>query len=145
MKIDAGVLALFASPLIALLTCIIMLLFLSGHTPYVPDRPEFLTYIDRLGFSSQESTPPDAAGSIKNVFSAYSPDEEDVSQGPDTLPPVFVSMIVENGTKSFCVIDGRKIQVGDETGAFTLKAIEKDAVTIRYTNGVEETIHVKVY
>lgn len=142
---DAGVLALFASPLIAALTGILMLLLISGHAPYVPDRPEFLSYIDRLGFSSQESTPPDEAGSIKNVFSACSPDEEDGSQNQENLAPAFVSMIVENSAKSFCVIDGRKMRVGDETGAFTLKAIEKGAVTIRYRSGVEETVHVKVY
>lgn len=145
MKIDTGILALLAFPLIALLAGIIVLLLTSGHTPYVPDRPEFLSYIDRLGFSSQESTSPGAAGSIRNVFSPNIPDEENGSQRPETLIPVFVSMIVENGTKSFCVMNGRKMQVGDRTDAFILKAIEKDAITIRYMSGIEETIHVKVY
>ncbi len=145
MKIDAGVFALFASPLIAVLAGIIMLLFLSGHTPYVPDRPEFLSYIDRLGFSPEGGARSNTAGVIRNVFSPHSPDEEDDSLGPENPAPVFVSMIVKNDGKSFCIIDGRKMQVGDETGAFTLKAIEKGAVTIRYKNGVEETIHVEVY
>ncbi len=145
MKIDTGILALFASPLIALLAGIVMLLFTSGHTPYVPDRPEFLAYIDQLGFSSQESTPPGSAESIRNVFSPGIPGEENSSQRPETIAPVFVSMIVENGTKSFCVINGKKMQVGDNTGTFVVKAIKKDAITIRYRSGIEETIHVKVY
>ncbi|HPD21835.1 MAG: hypothetical protein ACOX3E_15170 [Desulfomonilia bacterium] len=145
MKIDTGILALFASPLIALLAGIVMLLFTSGHTPYVPDRPEFLAYIDQLGFSSQESTPPGSAESIRNVFSPGIPGEENSSQGPEAIAPVFVSMIVENGTKSFCVINGKKMQVGDNTGTFVVKAIKKDAITIRYRSGIEETIHVKVY
>jgi len=145
VKIDTGILALFASPLIALLAGIVMLLFTSGHTPYVPDRPEFLAYIDQLGFSSQESTPPGSAESIRNVFSPGIPGEENSSQRPETIAPVFVSMIVENGTKSFCVINGKKMQVGDNTGTFVVKAIKKDAITIRYRSGIEETIHVKVY
>ena len=145
MKADAGILALFACPLVAALMGMLLFLFLSGHTSYVPDRPEFLSYIDRLGFSPEEGARTDTAGSIRNVFSPCSTGEEDGSQAPENPAPVLVSMVVENGGKSFCVIDGRKMQVGDETGAFTLKVIEKDAVTIRYTSGVEETIHVKVY
>ena len=108
MKIDAGVFALFASPLIAVLAGIIMLLFLSGHTPYVPDRPEFLSYIDRLGFSPEGSARSNAAGVIRNVFSPHSPDEEDDSLGPENPAPVFVSMIVKNDGKSFCIIDSNR-------------------------------------
>lgn len=152
MKLDPKIIALFTFPIAAVFACGIMSFIVPEPKPFVLARPEFLKYIDQLGVSSgntQETVFPE---SVRNVFSHETPIDEDpvedtgyVIEESVAHPPVSVSMIVAGNAKSFSVINGKKMKAGESSGLFTLTAIQNNSVTIRYLDGIEETIHVKAY
>lgn len=156
MKPDAKILILFAFPVLAALACAAMTFVLPEAKPYVPNRPVFLNYLDQLGVSSESSKQISFSESIRNVFSYEDQSEEPVEEipiedtdyvveAPAANTPVTISMLVESGSKSFSVINGKKMRVGDSTASFALTAIRNNSVTIRHSDGTLETIHVKAY
>ncbi len=152
MKLDPKIAALFAAPFLALSACVIMAFALPEPKPFALSRPEFLGYIDQLGISSENDGRAAFSGSIRNVFSGEESAEEeplentaDIIAQPAARPPVSVSMLVESGAKSFGIVNGKKMRVGESSGSFTLTAIRKNSVTVRYLDGIEETINVKAY
>lgn len=152
MKLDPKIMALLATPFIALLACVIMSFVLPDPKPFAPARPDFLNYIDQLSVSSENYQKSTFAEGIRNVFSHEKPVDDvpaevigDTIVQPIEHPPVSVSMLVAGSVNSFSVINGKKMRVGERSGSFTLTAIRKNSVTVRHLDGIEETIHVKAY
>ena len=156
MKMDGRLLVLFTFLPIAVIGCTLVTFLTAEPKPFVPERPQFLSFIDQMGVSQENIRTGDTAENIRNVF----PHAETVHGGPvhevpittterpaahNTHDPVSVSMVVDNGSKSFVMINGRKMYPGESSGSFTLKAIHKNLIVIRYNDGVEETVHVKAY
>jgi hypothetical protein len=54
-------------------------------------------------------------------------------------------MIVDAGSDSFCIVNGKKMRIGENAGDFRVIAIGKDQVTITHHNGTRETHHVKAF
>ncbi len=135
MGIDRKILLLFALPCIGALLGMLAYMAVPTETNFVPDRPEFLTYVDQLTLYTSHVRENDNSEPLQDVFLHNTPGEE----------PVTVSMIVKNGSRSYVIIDGRKMNVGDTTEAFTLMSIDRNSVTVAYQNGTRETLHVKGY
>jgi len=135
MKIDKSMITLFASPVIAIGVCIAIYVLVPQRTDFEIEQPEFLNYVDQLSLYSShiDETRPDPY--IKDVFHKHALETE----------PVVVSLIVKSPNRSYSIINGKKMAVGDRSCSFRLSAIHKDSITITYANGSKETFHVKPY
>lgn len=148
MKIDGRLLVLFTFLPIAIVGCFLVTFLSTEPKPFVPERPQFLSFIDQMGVSRENIHTGSATETIRNVFIHEDPVHEEAIvtvERPTTHVPVSVSMVVDNGSKSFVMINGRKMYPGEKTVSFTLKAIHKNLIVIRYHDGIEETVHVKAY
>jgi hypothetical protein len=157
MNSGIRIIALFVFPIVSILACAALTLSLPELKPFVPERPQFLGVIDGLGVSSGSSQGSLASERIRNVFAHEDiTDEEAAAEDPAAVPapsiertvsrdPVSVTMVVDGPQGGFAVVNGKKMHVGERSGGFALTAIGKDSVTLRYTDGIEETIHVKAY
>ncbi|MBN2298313.1 MAG: hypothetical protein JXM72_06940 [Deltaproteobacteria bacterium] len=135
MKIDRKILFLLSTPLLCVLLCLLAYMILPDQKNFIPDRPEFLTYVDQLSTYSQSIKKGDIPYRLRDVF--Y---RDTIEQAPVT-----VSMIVKHGSKGYSIINGKRMEPGDAADFFTLVSIDKTSVTIAYNNGAEETVHVKTY
>ena len=135
MKIDRKILFLFCGPLLCVLLCVLAYMVIPDQKNFIPDRPEFLTYVDQLSNYSQSLKKEDTPKHLRDVFYHDTIDKA----------PITVSMIVKNGSGSYSIINGNRMERGDSADFFTLVSIDKDSVTIAYNNGAEETVHVKIY
>ncbi|MRR14204.1 hypothetical protein EG833_01990 [archaeon] len=151
MKIDGRLVLLFTFPLIAVMGCTLITLFSPDPKPFVPGRPQFLSIIDQLGVTRENIHSGAATENIRNVFVHVEPVHEEaeiITERPTahySHDPVSVSMVVDNGSKSYGMINGKKMYPGESTESFILKAIHKNLIVIRYHDGIEETVHVKAY
>ncbi len=150
MKIDGRLLVLFTFLPVAIIGCILVTFLSAEPRPYIPERPQFLTFIDQLGVSQKDIFTGAATEDIRNVFIHEAPVHEKAvitAERPQAYAhdPVAVNMVVDNGSKSFVMINGRKMHPGESTESFTLRAIHKNLIVIRYHDGIEETVHVKAY
>ena len=135
MEIDKKVLFLLGMPLVAVLMCFMIYMAIPAQTDFIPDRPEFLTYVDQLNLYSQNLQEPAAYDRIRDVFHRNGREDN----------PIIVSMIVKNGPGSYSIINGGKMRIGDRTDTFRLVSINKNSITVAYHNGAEETVYVNVY
>jgi hypothetical protein len=160
MKPGTRTFILFMFPILAVFICAAVAFSLPPVRPYAPERPQFLDYIERLGVTSLGVTDSGASDKIRNVFTHVDEKAKDpgtvqadppaaAKQAPPVKEaayrPVWVSMIVDDGANSFSVINGQKMRIGERAENFTLTAIRKGSVTLRHTDGIEETIHVKAF
>jgi hypothetical protein len=165
MKPGSRTLILFAFPVVAVIAMAAVSFSIHAPKPFAQPRPQFLDYIERLGVSTEKPHESVASERIRNVFSFDPPEKKDDAAAmaqptpmpapvdpqatPDPKPaehdPVWVSMIVDDGSDSFTVINGQKMRIGERSGSFTLTAVRKGSVTIRHNDGIEETIHVKAF
>ncbi|HNY64362.1 MAG TPA: hypothetical protein PKM41_02920 [Deltaproteobacteria bacterium] len=151
------IVVLFVFPIVALMACATITFSLPEPKPYVPERPQFLNAIDGLDVSSGGPGDSISTGHIRNVFVCDGVEAETVPEEPapaEPAPqagkpvsrdPVSVTMVVDGPNGGFGVVNGKKMHVGERSGEFTLTAIRNNSITIRYTDGIEETIHVKAY
>ncbi|HVN71953.1 MAG TPA: hypothetical protein VMU10_08025 [Desulfomonilia bacterium] len=143
MKLDKTIVFLFIPPVIAVILCIMIPFIIRETKALTPEQPEFLTYVDQLTVFTLKGDPGSAPSGIRDVFR-----HEWTLPQPDPLPdpvPITVSMIVEAGDNSYCIINGRKMQRGDKTAGFSVTSIGSDQVTITSNNGTREIHHVKAY
>jgi len=135
MKIDRKTLSLLTIPLLCVFLCMLAHMTLPDQKNFIPDRPEFLTYVDQLSIYSQSVKKGDIPYTLRDVFH-----HETIEQSPIT-----VSMIVKNGSKGYSIINGKRMEPGDTADLFKLVSIDKTSVIIEYNNGAKETVHVKTY
>lgn len=135
MNIDKRILFLACVPFIAIILCVAVYLAKPTETNFIPDRPEFLTYVDQLNLYSQHLQEPATYDHIRDVFHHNGLEDN----------PIIVSMIVKNGSGSYSIINGDKMGIGDRTTSFRLVSIDKSSITVAYNNGAEETVHVNTY
>ncbi len=135
MAIDKKILFLLGMPAVAVLMCFMIHMAIPTQTDFIPDRPEFLTYVDQLNLYSQKLQEPAASDPIRDVFHRNGREDH----------PIIVSMIVKNGSGSYSIINGGKMSIGDRTDAFRLVSIDTDSITVAYYNGARETVYVNVY
>jgi hypothetical protein len=155
VKIDNRIIYLVISPLIAVILCAVSPYVLPKNTSFTPEQPEFLTYVDKLSVFTIKGEQDPPANNIKDVFrhewTGLIPNLDALTAirntgGVKPAPPsVSVSMIVDEGKNSYCIINGRKMHRRDKADNFRITSIGKDFVTIIYKNGTRETHHVKVY
>jgi len=148
MKLDRTLIIALVPPAVAVIVCMIYPYVVRGELTFTSRQPEFLTYVDKLSvFTLKDDLNPDET-EIKDVFRhEWTLPMEGLYPVPDVkaLEPITVSMIVQAGPQSYCIINGKKMRVRDKTDRFTLTSIEQDQVTISHKNGTRETLHVKVY
>ena len=149
MKLDKTLISLFILPLIALTLC--------SASPYVfresknisLEQPEFLTHVDKLSILTLKADSDLAAKDIRDVFRhEWTMPLAALYGNPPVkaeAEPVKVSMIVEAGSQSYCVVNGKKMRLGDKTQSFQITSIGPDQVITTNKNGTRETLHVKVY
>ena len=135
MEIDKKVLSLLGLPVVAGLMCFMVYMVIPTQTDFTPDKPEFLTYVDQLNLYSQNLQGSDTHVPIRDVFHRNGRKDN----------PIIVSMIIKNGSGSYCIVNGEKMRIGDKTNAFQLVSINKNSITVAYNNGAEETVHVNIY
>ncbi|HPI91580.1 MAG TPA: hypothetical protein PLT09_00905 [Deltaproteobacteria bacterium] len=151
MRIDVKLAVLFIFPIMACIFCFASAFLLPNTARYSPAHPEFLSTIDQLSLFTMEGSEDVPAGGIRDVFRhEWTLSSSNLTPYPDTqaLPisqPPRVTMIMEGGLGSFCIINGKKMYLGDRTDTFRVTALGKDSVTITYQNGTRETHHVKAY
>ncbi len=149
MKLDKNLIRLFMLPLIAIILCIASPYIFRENKNITMEQPEFLTYVDKLGIFTLKDDSDLAAKDIRDVFRHEWTMPLDALYG--NLPvkadaePVRVSMIVEAGSQSYCIINGKKMRLGDKTQSFQISSIGPDQVITTNKNGTRETLHVKVY
>jgi hypothetical protein len=149
MKLDKNLIRLFMLPLIALILCIAFPYVSRENKNITIEQPEFLTYIDKLSILTLKDESDLAAKDILDVFRHEWTMPMDALYGNPPVKalaePVKVSMIVEAGGESYCIINGKKMRLGDKTDCFQISSIGPDQVITTYKNGTRETLHVKVY
>ena len=141
MKFDKTLAIIFIPPLAAVILCVISPYLIREHKNYTPEQPEFLTYVDKLGVFTLSGDPDTSAKDIRDVFR-----HEWILPAVDPpADPVNLTMIVEAGADSYCIINGRQMHLGDRTGNFRITSIGSNQVCITYNNGTREIHHVKAY
>lgn len=154
MKFDRRIVILCLPPLAACLICLLATVLMPKPVMRAPARPDFLNTIDHLSMVTTQAPPETSSLLTKDVFRReWKGAEEDLAapepvkdETPQAMTePVHVSMIVEEGKQSFCIIDGRKMRTGDANERFRVLSIGQDRVTLQYNNGTRETYHVKPY
>jgi hypothetical protein len=158
MKIDNRILFLLIPPVVALVLCSLSSFVLPKDSGFTPEQPEFLTYFDALSVFNEKNKEERPLAGVKDIFrhewiglpemealpAQYS--SQGIMKPLSPLPrEVEVTMIVSAGNDSYCLINDRKMRLGDKTDNFKVTSIQKDQVTITYKNGNRETHHVKLY
>ncbi|HOS96407.1 MAG TPA: hypothetical protein PLR71_13330 [Deltaproteobacteria bacterium] len=150
MKVDTKLIILVLIPVAGIFLCMASSLLVRGPVPYSPSQPEFLGVVDQLSLFTLTGDEGTGAANMRDVFrhewTATSlpaiPDTEHTAQ---VRPAPRVTMVVDAGRDSFCIVNGKKMRVGESAGDFRVVAIGKDQVTITYHNGTRETHHVKAF
>ena len=149
MKLDKNLIWIFMLPLMALILCIASPYVFRENKNISLDQPEFLTYVDKLSIFTLKDDSDLAANDIRDVFRHEWTLPLDALYGNPPVKaeaePVKVSMIVEAGGESYCIINGKKMRLGDKTESFRITSIGPDQVITTSKNGARETHHVKVY
>jgi hypothetical protein len=151
MKIDGKIPVLFIPALLAVFLCLGSSLVLSDNSRYDPVQPKFLSLIDQLSLFTMEGYQNPQVMGIKDVFRhEWTMTSDDLSQysvpqAPPEALSISVTMIVEAGRDSFCILNGKRMNPGEKTDSFRVTSIGKDHVTITYNNGNREIHHVKAY
>jgi len=149
MKLDKNLIRIFMLPLIALIVCIAVPYVFRENKNITLEQPEFLTYVDKLSIFTLKDDSDLAAKDIRDVFRHEWTMPLDALYGNPPVKakaePVRVSMIVEAGSQSYCIINGKKMRLGDKTQSFQISSIGPDQVITTNKNGTRETLHVKVY
>lgn len=151
MKVDRTIVMLFIPPVAGLVICLLAATVLPSSRPYTPEHPEFLTTIDQLSlFTLKGSADPEVKG-IRDVFRhewtmPVLPGIHGITSPADAVPAsIQVSMIVEAGEYSYCIVNGKKMRLGDRTDRFRVTSIGDSQVVITLKNGTREILHVKAY
>jgi hypothetical protein len=149
MKLNKNLILIFMLPVMALILCIASPYVFRENKNISIEQPEFLTYVDQLSIFTMKD---DSHLETKDIL--------DVFRHEWTLPmaalygnqpvkteaePIKVSMLVEAGSQSYCIINGKKMRLGDKTQGFQITSIGPDQVITQNKNGTRETHHVKVY
>lgn len=151
MNFDRRIALLFIPHAIAIAACAAIFAFLPDRTMHQEGPPEFLAAVDKLHQFTLDPATTDSPVPVKDAFrhewtvdpSGYAPAAD---TGASTSPSgITVSMIVDAGSESYCIINGIKMHTGDKGTSFTVGPIEKDRVTIIHSNGTREIYHVKAY
>lgn len=148
MKLDKTLIIALVPPLIAIVLCMAYPYLVRENITFASEQPDFLTYVDKLSVFTLKNDLEPSQAEIRDVFRhEWTLPMAGLYALPDTktAEPLKLSMIVEAGSRSFCVINSRKMRINDKTDSFTLTSIGQDQVTITYNNGTRETLHVKVY
>jgi len=158
MKIDNRILLLIILPVSALVLCSLSSFVLPRDSGFTPEQPEFLTYVDALSVFNETSRQEQPPSGVRDIFRHEWIGMPEVQALPalyssgglikplKPLPQeVTVSMIVSSGNDSYCIINDKKMRLGDRADNFKVTSIQKDQVTITYQNGTRETHHVKLY
>jgi hypothetical protein len=149
MKLDKNLIWVLMLPLITLILCIAAPLVFRENKNITLEQPEFLTYVDKLSIFTLKDDSDLAAKDIHDVFRHEWTLPVAALYGTTPVKaeaePAKVSMIVEAGSQSYCVINGKKMRLGDKTQSFQITSIGPDQVIATYKNGTRETFHVKVY
>ncbi|MGO9145498.1 MAG: hypothetical protein ACLQDF_03940 [Desulfomonilia bacterium] len=144
MKLDKTIVILFIPPIVAVILCVITPFLIRENKSFTPDQPEFLTYVDKLSIFTLKGDPDSSPKGIRDVFRHEWTSPPINLKDPDPAP-ITVSMIVEAGDNSYCIINGRKMHKGDKTDIFRVTSIGPDHVIITLKNGTREIHHVKAY
>jgi hypothetical protein len=149
MKLDKNLLLIFMLPLISLILCIASPYVFRENKNISIEQPEFLTYVDKLSIFTLKDDSVLAAKDIRDVFRHEWTMPLAALYGNPLVKadaePVRVSMIVEAGSQSYCIINGKKMRLNDKTQSFQITSIGPDQVITTNKNGTRETLHVKVY
>jgi hypothetical protein len=149
MKLDKNIIWIFMLPVMALTLCIASPYVFRENKNTTLEQPEFLAYVDKLSIFTLKDDPDLAAKDIHDVFRhEWTMPLAALYENPGIkaqAEPVRVSMIVEAGGESYCIINGKKMRLGDKTDRFQITSIGPDQVITTYKNGTRETHHVKVY
>ena len=151
--IEKRVVSLFIPPIIAIVLCTISSLVLPDSRNFSPEQPEFLAYVDQLSVFTIKGEKDIPARHIRDVFrhewTGLLPNLEGYAAirntGGVNPAPISVTMIVGSGRAGYCIINGRKMRIGDKTDSFRLTSIKSHSVTVKYKNGTRETYNVKIY
>ena len=151
--IEKRVVSLFIPPIIAIVLCTISSLVLPDSRNFSPEQPEFLAYVDQLSVFTIKGEKDIPASHIRDVFrhewTGLLPNLEGYAAirntGGVNPAPILVTMIVGSGKAGYCIINGRKMRIGDKTDSFRLTSIKSHSVTVKYKNGTRETYNVKIY
>jgi hypothetical protein len=151
--IERKVVSLFIPPIIAIVLCTISSLVLPDSRNFSPEQPEFLAYVDQLSVFTIKGEKEIPVNQIRDVFrhewTGVLPNLDGCAAirntGGVNPAPVSVTMIVGSGRAGYCIINGRKMRIGDKTGSFRLTSIKSHSVTVKYKNGTRETYNVKIY
>jgi len=151
--IEKRVVSLFIPPIIAIVLCTISSLVLPDCRNFSPEQPEFLAYVDQLSVFTIKGEKDIPASHIRDVFrhewTGLLPNLEGYAAirntGGVNPAPILVTMIVGSGKAGYCIINGRKMRIGDKTDSFRLTSIKSHSVTVKYKNGTRETYNVKIY
>jgi len=151
--IEKRVVSLFIPPIIAIVLCTISSLVLPDCRNFSPEQPEFLAYVDQLSVFTIKGEKDIPASHIRDVFrhewTGLLPNLEGYAAirntGGVNPAPILVTMIVGSGRAGYCIINGRKMRIGDKTDSFRLTSIKSHSVTVKYKNGTRETYNVKIY
>ena len=149
MNLDRNIIWLFMLPVMTLILCMAFPYVFRENKTISLEQPEFLTYVDKLSIFTLKDDSDLAAKDIRDVFRHEwtLPLADLFGNLPvkAVVEPVRVSMIVEAGGESYCIINGKKMRPGDRTQSFQITSIGPDKVITTYKNGTRETHHVKVY
>jgi hypothetical protein len=149
MKLDKNLLLIFMLPVMAIILCIASPYVFRENKNISLDQPEFLAYVDKLSIFTLKADSDLADNDIRDVFRhewALPLASLLGDQGVKTIAdPVRVSMIVEAGSQSYCIINGKKMRLGEKTEGLQITSIGPDQVITTNKNGTRETHHVKVY
>jgi hypothetical protein len=148
MKFDKTLVMIFIPPLAAVILCVISPYLIREHKNYTPEQPEFLTYVDKLGLFTLKGDPDTSPKDIRDVFRRewILPVANPLGNpGGSAADPVNLTMIVEAGVDSYCIMNGREMHLGEKTDNFQITSIGSNQVCITYHNGTREIHHVKVY
>jgi hypothetical protein len=151
--IEKRVVSLFIPPIIAIVLCTISSLVLPDCRNFSPEQPEFLAYVDQLSVFTIKGEKDIPASHIRDVFrhewTGLLPNLEGYAAirntGGVNPAPILVTMIVGSGKAGYCIINGRKMRIGDKTDSFRLTSIKSHSVTVKHKNGTRETYNVKIY
>ncbi|MCD6571352.1 MAG: hypothetical protein J7L53_11670 [Deltaproteobacteria bacterium] len=140
---NSKIIALYLIPITAGIICMALFFINPYKKDFVLDRPNFLSNIDQLSVCSQDPEDISSKGNIKDVFC---PSKESASKGSTySRYPIRISLIVNSPKGGYVILNGKKMYVGDSYRGLTITSVRSDSVTVRYNNGVKETIYVKIY
>jgi hypothetical protein len=100
-------------------------LALAGHKTPVAKAPEISTAQPAAPASAAPAVaPPASAPAVSNIVAAV----------PSTSPPPKLQGIVY-GAKSWAIVDGKTVYVGDRAGDFRVKVISPNSITLERPDG----------